>query len=134
MRRIITTAAATMTIAAVIVLCVVSTVVHAIAADISGKWQASFETQIGEQHYTYTFVVKDAKLSGKIGSDIGGETEILDGKVEGDKVTFVEIFPYQGAEIRITYVGHVTSEDSIRFTRQVEEFATEELVAKRVRP
>lgn len=30
------------------------------APDISGRWTASFDTQIGEQHYTYEFVVKDA--------------------------------------------------------------------------
>ena len=28
------------------------------AADITGKWTASFDTQIGKQEYTYDFVVK----------------------------------------------------------------------------
>ena len=30
------------------------------AADITGKWTASFDTQIGKQNYTYDFVVKAA--------------------------------------------------------------------------
>ena len=48
-------------------------------------------------------------------------------------MTFVETFNFQGNEIRITYTGKITSEDEIKFTRNVAEFATEELVAKRVK-
>jgi len=103
------------------------------ATDITGSWRASFDTQIGTQDYMYTFVVKDTALTGKIQSEMGGTTEILEGKVDGDKVSFVEIFKYQGMEIRITYSGQVTSADEIKFTRQVAEFATEEVVAKRVK-
>ena len=45
----------------------------------------------------------------------------------------MEIFKYEGMEIRITYSGQTTSADEIKFTRQVAEFATEEVVAKRVK-
>ena len=103
------------------------------AADITGTWKASFETQIGQQNYTYEFVVKGTTLTGKIQSEMGGSADLLDGKVEGDKISFVEIFKYQGMEIRISYAGQVTSADEIKFTRQVAEFATEEVVAKRVK-
>ena len=64
---------------------------------------------------------------------MGGTSEIQQGKVEGDKVSFVEIFKFEGNEIQITYTGQITSADEIKFTRQVAEFATEELVAKRVK-
>jgi len=53
--------------------------------------------------------------------------------VEGDKVTFAELLVFQGMEIRITYAGTVVSADEIKFTRNVADFATEELVAKRVK-
>jgi len=102
------------------------------AADITGKWTASFETQIGKQNYTYDFVVKDSTLTGKMKSDMG-ESDVLEGKVEGDKVSFAELLTFQGMEIRITYTGTVVSADEIKFTRQVADFATEELVAKRVK-
>ena len=103
------------------------------AADVSGTWKASFDTQIGQQNYTYTFVVKEGVLTGKIQSDMGGTTDIAEGKVDGDKVSFVETFKFQDMEIKITYTGKVTSPDEIKFTRQVADFATEELLAKRVK-
>jgi len=102
------------------------------AADITGKWTASFDTQIGKQNYTYDFVVKDSTLTGKVKSDMG-ESDVLESKVEGDKVTFAELLVFQGMEIRITYTGTVVSADEIKFTRNVADFATEELVAKRVK-
>jgi hypothetical protein len=121
-----------MRIAAVVVVALLSAA-YASAADVSGTWKASFDTQIGQQNYTYTFAVKDGVLTGKIQSEMGGTTDIKEGKVDGDKVTFVELFTFQGMEIRISYSGKVTSADEIKFTRQVADFATEELVAKRVK-
>ena len=41
---------------------------------------------------------------------------------------------FQGTAIRIQYTGKITSADEIKFTRQVADFATEELVATRVKP
>ena len=62
-----------------------------------------------------------------------GESDVLDGKVDGDKVTFGEILKFEGMEIKITYTGTVVSADEIKFIRNVADFATEELVAKRVK-
>ena len=108
-------------------------VARVLAADVTGTWKASFDTAIGRQNYTYQFIVKGTALTGKIQSEMGGTSEIQQGKVEGDKVSFVEIFKFECNEIQITYTGQVMSNDEIKFTRQVAEFATEELVAKRVR-
>ena len=69
-------------------------------ADITGKWTASFDTQIGQQNYTYEFVVKDGVLTGKAKSE-NGESALQNGKVEGDTVTFVENLQFQGMDIRI---------------------------------
>jgi len=104
------------------------------AVDITGQWTASFDTQIGQQNYTYDFVMKDGKLTGKAKSSLSdAAVDIQDGSVEGDTVKFVENMSFQGNDVRITYTGKITSEDEIKFTRQVAEFATEELVAKRVK-
>jgi hypothetical protein len=104
--------------------------VSAWAADLSGTWKAAFDTQIGKQEYTYTFKVEGTKLTGKAKSS-NGESDLVDGKVEGDKVSFVENLNYQGNEVKITYTGTVVSADEIKFSRDVSGFAQEELVAKR---
>ena len=57
------------------------------AVNISGTWNASFDTQIGKQEYTYTFVVKGSQLTGHAKSAIA-DTEITEGKVDGSKVSF----------------------------------------------
>ena len=101
--------------------------------DISGKWTASFETQIGVQNYTYEFAVKNGVLTGTITSGNGTSKMAAPGKVEGDKVTFVETLTFMEMEIPVSYAGQIVSADEIKFTRNVGEFATEELVAKRVK-
>ena len=118
---------------AFILVAVVLTSVAAAASDapdITGTWTATFDTQIGTQNYTYDFVVKDAVLTGKAKSNFG-EATLSDGKVDNDKVTFVEMLKYQGNDIRIEYTGTIVSADEIKFTRKVADFATEDLVAKR---
>jgi hypothetical protein len=101
------------------------------AADLAGKWTAAFDTQIGEQHYTYDFKVDGDNVTGTAKSD-NGDVEIKDGKLSGDTVTFVENVKVQGMDIRIEYTGKIAG-DEIKFTRKVADFATETLVAKRAK-
>lgn len=102
------------------------------AADISGTWTASFDTQIGQQNYTYEFKVDGSNLTGSMKSD-NGESSIEDGKVEGESISFTENMNYQGTALKITYTGKIVSADEIDFTRKVGEFGTEQLVANRVK-
>ena len=103
----------------------------ALAADVSGKWTASFETQIGTQNYTYEFKVDGQKLTGTAKSMNGG-TQITEGKVTGDQITFVENLNFQDMLLKITYTGKISG-DEIKFSRDVAGIATEELVAKRAK-
>jgi hypothetical protein len=107
--------------------------VSTFAADISGQWTASFDTQIGTQNYTYTFKVDGEKLTGTAKSQ-NGETPITDGTVKGDEIKFTENLDFQGNAIAIVYTGKIADDNTIDFTRQVGDFATETLVAKRVKP
>ena len=107
-------------------------VLAADAPNISGTWSASFDTQVGKQEYTYTFVVKGSQLTGRAKS-ANGDTEITEGKVNGANVSFVENLDYQGMPLRIVYTGTVTSPDSIDFTRDVGGQAMEKLTAKRTK-
>jgi len=102
----------------------------AFGADASGTWTASFDTQVGVQKYTYTFKVDGDKLTGRAKSE-NGDTEIQEGKVNGDEISFVENLNFQGMPLRIEYKGKLAA-DEIKFTRNVAGI-TEELVAKRVK-
>jgi hypothetical protein len=103
----------------------------AFAADISGKWTASFDTQIGVQNYTYVLKADGEKLTGKAKSDLA-EVEITEGSIKGDDVAFVENTSYQGNALRIEYKGKLSG-DELKLTRKVADFATEDLVAKRAK-
>jgi hypothetical protein len=103
------------------------------AADPTGRWTAAFNTEIGEQQYTFDFVVKGTTLTGTIKGNLTGESPVTEGKIDGDKITFVESVTFMEVPLRITYSGVMTSADEIKFTRNVADIANEELVAKRVK-
>jgi len=107
------------------------TIIPAFGADVTGTWTASFETQVGTQNYTYTFKVEGNMLTGKAKSQ-NGESEIKEGKVNGDEISFVENLTFQDMPLRIEYKGKISG-DEIKFTRKVADVATEELVAKRAK-
>ena len=102
-----------------------------VAQDVSGRWTATFTTQVGEQEYTFEFVQKGTVLTGTATGNLLGKSTIVDGKVEGSTITFVENGTYMGMPMRIVYTGKITSAGEIMFTRNVADFAMEELVAKR---
>ena len=104
-----------------------------LAADVSGTWTASIDTQVGMQKYTFTFKVEGEKLTGKAKSEFAqAETEITEGVVKGDDITFVENLNYQGMPLKITYKGKIMG-DEIKFTRNVADIADEPFVAKRAK-
>jgi hypothetical protein len=103
----------------------------ALAADFTGTWTAAIDTQIGVQNYVFTFKVEGEKLTGKAKSLFAeAETDITEGVVKGDDISFVENLNYQGMPLRITYKGKISG-DEIKFTRNVADIADEPFVAKR---
>ena len=104
------------------------------AANIAGQWRGEFDSQIGVQKYVFTFETDGNKLTGKAASEVNGqkrEAELKEGMINGDTLSFVEMFSFQGNEIRIRYTGKL-SKDEIAFTREVGDFAKEDFRAKRV--
>jgi hypothetical protein len=105
------------------------------SADVAGKWASEFDTQVGVQKYVFDFKVEGEKVSGKASFErMGqkGEVELKDGKLVGDAISFVEMLDFQGTSITITYKGKVAGNE-MKLTRQVGDFATEEIVARRVK-
>ena len=104
-----------------------------LAADVTGTWTASFDTQVGVQKYIYTFKVNGNKLTGKAKSELAGaETEIAEGTVSGDDISFVENLTFQDMPLRIVYKGKVAG-DELKLTRTILDMFTEEAVAQRVK-
>jgi hypothetical protein len=116
----------------VIAILIAGLAVSASAAEkIDGQWAATFDTQIGEQHYIYTFKADGEKLTGTAKND-RGTTDITAGTVKGDDISFTENLDLNGNQIVITYTGKISG-DEIKFTRKVGDFATEEITANRVK-
>lgn len=106
-------------------------VVH--AAELAGHWTAEFDSAIGPQKYTYDFKTEGDKTTGKATYDHSmgkGEAVLSDIKLSGEDVSFAETVDLQGTPLAITYTGKLSG-DEMKLTRQVGDFGTEEIVAKR---
>jgi hypothetical protein len=104
----------------------------AFAADVSGTWTASFETQVGTQSYTFELHAQGNALTGKTKGNLTGENAISDGKVDGNKISFVEKAMYQGMPLVFNYTGELKG-DQIHFKRELMGFSAEEFDAKRAK-
>ncbi|HEX6398742.1 MAG TPA: hypothetical protein VFZ95_15065 [Steroidobacteraceae bacterium] len=105
----------------------------AAAADLSGRWNAEFDSPIGVQKYVYEFKNAGGALSGEATYDHSmgkGTVQLQNLKVEGDQVSFEEPLTIDGNTITITYSGTLAG-DELKLTRVVGSFGTEQLTAKR---
>jgi len=115
------------------ILVVFACCIAVFAADFNGTWTAAIDTQVGVQNYTFTFKVEGEKLTGKAKSAFANaDTDITEGVVKGDDITFVENLVYEGMPLRITYKGKISG-DEIKFSRNVADIGDEPFVAKRVK-
>ena len=111
-------------------ICVFSAFAQAV--NVTGTWTASFDTQVGKQDYTYMLKVDGGTLTGTAKSNLLGDSTLSDGKVDGNKISFVEKGTYQGMPLQFNYSGEVVG-DEIRLKRELMGFPAEEFVAKRSR-
>jgi len=120
----------------VILIIGVSSIIYPLktySADVTGIWKADIESQIGLLKYTFLFKQDGNIITGRITADINGEkheVDLLNGKIEGDIITFVELVNFDGNEFRISYTGKVAANE-INFTRQVGDFGSDTFIAKR---
>jgi len=86
------------------------------AADVSGKWVAEVQGRQGTTENTFDFKVNGSELTGTM-STSRGESEISEGKVEGDEISFAIVRSFGENEMKILYKGKVSG-DEITFTRE----------------
>ena len=119
----------------ILAVLIVTGIVSLFAADITGKWTAEFDSQVGPQKYVFDFKLDGTKLTGTAISNIGGteaKTPITEGTVTGDDIAFVENLNYSGMELRIAYKGKIAG-DEIKLSRMVGDQQGETFVAKRAK-
>lgn len=103
--------------------------------NITGTWKGEFDSQVGQQKYTYEFKADGTNFTGRaVGIRANGTNDvaITEGKISQDEISFVEPLKFNDNDIRIEYTGKVAG-DEIKFHRKVGDFAEEDLVAKRVK-
>jgi alpha-N-arabinofuranosidase len=103
------------------------------AADVTGQWRAEFESPVGQQRYVYTFKQNGTALTGRAVAEVGDqkrEADLKEGRVEDDKISFVEMLSFGDNEIRIVYKGTIQGNE-IKFSREVGDMAREDIVARR---
>ncbi|HWA84858.1 MAG TPA: hypothetical protein VG710_01435 [Opitutus sp.] len=106
------------------------------AADLAGHWTAEFDSQIGQQKYTYDFKADGDHLTGTAHYEHSmgkGESKLSDVKLDGDKVSFTENLHLNDFDLVVKYSGTIAG-DEMKLTRQVGDIATEQVVANRAKP
>ncbi|SPE18163.1 conserved exported hypothetical protein [Candidatus Sulfotelmatomonas gaucii] len=87
----------------------------ALAADFSGKWTADVQGRNGTQTITFNFKVDGSTLTGTVTTP-RGDTDISNGKVDGDNISFDQVMNFNGNSITLSYKGTADG-DTIKFTR-----------------
>jgi hypothetical protein len=92
----------------------------ALAADVTGKWTGQMAGPDGGDGFEIAFTFKQdgAKLTGTVQGPQGDPIEITDGKVDGDKVSFVVKIDANGG-MKITHNGTISG-DEIKLSSKVE--------------
>jgi hypothetical protein len=88
------------------------------AADISGNWKATAEGPNGAMERTFTFKVDGNKVTGETTSTMMGKSQITDGKIEGDTVTFTITGKFGDQEVKLNYKGKIAGNE-IAFTSEM---------------
>ena len=102
------------------------------AADITGNWKGDLETPQGVVQVSYTFKQEGEALTGTWQAAQSPTVQITEGKVSGDKVSFVVKVGPNGA-IVFAHEGEIKG-DAIQFTMKPSgEFPGSTLVARKVK-
>lgn len=101
----------------------------ALAAGIDGKWKATMQFGDRTIENTYTFKADGDKLTGKL-TTARGESDIQEGKITGDDITFKVTRQTPNGEVTSTYTGKLKGDElQLKTTMRDREV---EMTAKRV--
>ncbi|HEX4227777.1 MAG TPA: hypothetical protein VHZ07_03845 [Bryobacteraceae bacterium] len=84
------------------------------AADVTGKWTAQMQGRNGTQEVSMNLKADGDKLTGTMGGRMG-DTDISNGKIDGDTISFDVVREFNGNSMTMHYTGKVSG-DEIHFT------------------
>ena len=92
-----------------LVLAFLVTATPAFAADVDGKWSGTISVDgAGEFPVAFEFKADGTTLTGSTLSPDGMSVSIKDGKIDGDKITFMVSLDFGGMPLEIAYSGVVS--------------------------
>jgi hypothetical protein len=102
------------------------------AADATGKWKGTLETEDGSRELTFNLKADGGKLTGIVAGLLDRPLDVNDGKVEGAIITFSVITEWDGNAVKLVYKGEMAG-DEINFTMGIDDGSwSTEVKAKRV--
>jgi len=102
------------------------------AADATGKWKGTLETDDGSRELTFNLKADGGKLTGIVAGLLDRPLDVNDGKVEGAFITFSVITEWDGNAVKLVYKGEMAG-DEIKFTMGIDDGSwSTEVKAKRV--
>ncbi len=104
------------------VLILATTALIAAAADISGKWSATVETEAGSGTPSFTFKQAGETVTGTYSGQLGDAP--LTGTIKGDEIEFSFKAAPQGDTIIIHYKGKLTGANEMKGTVDLGGMAT----------
>lgn len=100
------------------------------AADVSGKWVG----QAGQSEIVFEFRAQGEQLTGTLNNAAAaGATEIKDGKVKGDTISFHVVRSLNNTEAKVEWTGKLEGEELKLQRAAVAGNAATEVVAKRAK-
>ena len=92
--------------------------IPALAADVTGTWSGVLSMGDNQITLTCKFKQDGSKLTGYVNTP-GGDLQLSDGKVDGDKLTFSVTFEMNGNKSKFLSTGAIKGEE-ITLTTKVE--------------
>jgi hypothetical protein len=101
-------------------------------ADATGKWKGTFDAPDGARELTFDLKASGDTLTGAVSGLAGEASEVKEGKIQGDTVSFWAMAEYQGQPIKLVFKGQVL-ESEIHFTMGLDDGSwSSDFVVKKV--
>ena len=100
-------------------------------ADVNGTWKGTADTPNGTTERTFVFKAQGDQLTGETSSEMMGKSEIRDGKIQENDLSFNIMVDFQGTQMKLNYTGKIEG-DEIKFHVEAEGGIAVDYIAKRV--